>query len=426
MKWLKKGLLLLLVFGVLMGIVGCTFWIPETEAPAPTKEPVKDAHKSDPANFVKFSRSTEPRERYVSVPDLLAYESQYPDCNGTWFQDQLSGEDLIIYKSYLYALENRFIAFTLYVENSDKDFSYIRELISLDSPFLEQNYTYYEAIWKQPINYIGKSIMVSMEQFTDSRWEMKMEALAKCRQIVQNIPPEYETQQAKMEYLYDYVCENVEYVHYESMADESYFYDAVCKGKTICDGYSNMLSLLFRMVGVECCEVIGYNAEEQSGHTWVVAKLDGVFYNFDPTFEDTNEIQLDCRKFFAFSDELVSVNRIRYEEMRPKCTDTSRDFVYVDMMVSNFTDWDAVKKIATVAEERLDKGVNTTLICVKSPVDSSMYDLFLDRFAIFATKSKEINLSGWPMGNSALIEVTLTPRIRVVSDPEGTDVLHVE
>lgn len=413
MKWLKKRLLLLLVLSVLTGIAGCATGFPEPTVPQetmPTEDPMKVAYKSDPAGFVVFTRSTGPHERYVSIPELLEYETQYPDCNSTWFRDQLSGEDLVIYNSYLYALENQFIGFTLYVEDSDQDFSYIRELVSLDSPFLEQNYTHYENIWKRPVNHIGERITVNMEQFTDSRWEMKMEALAKCRQIVEQIPPECETQQAKMEYLYDYVCDNVEYVDYESMADESFFYDAVCKGQTLCDGYSNMLSLLFRMIGVECCEAIGTDEEGQNGHTWVVAKLDGVFYNFDATFEDTSQLQPDLRKYFGFSDEQVTLDIVEYKQLRPQCTDTSRDFIYADIIVSSLTDRAEVKKIATLAEQRLAAGTDTTLVAVKGTVDSKGYDLFFDRFGDYAKRSKKISLSAWNVGNGTLVAVTLTPR----------------
>ena len=432
MKLLKKGLLLLLAFCMCVGSVGCMTRVPEATAPettvpkvtapkvtlpeatlpevtAPTVNPLKEAYKDDPAGFVKFSRSTEPREWYVPVSELLEYESQYPDCNGTWFRDQLSGEDLIIYNGFLYALENRFTHFLVYVEDSDKDFSYIREYLSLDSPFLEQNYTHYEYIWKQPINYVGKSISVSMEQFTQKCWDMKMEALETCRQIVQNIPAEYQTQQEKMEYLYDYVCDHVEYVDYESTADESYFYDAVCKGQTLCDGYSNMLSLLFRMIGVECCEVIGRDEEKLSGHTWVAAKLEGVFYNFDPTFEDTSEIPSDQRKFFGFSDNLAGATFLEHEQLRPKCTDTSRDFVYADITVRSFTDWDEVKRIAALAEEKLEAGEQTILVGVNKPLDSGMYDVFFDRYSVYSKSSKEIALVGWQMRNGALIEISLTP-----------------
>ena len=81
--------------------------------------------------------------------------------------------------------------------------------------------------------------------------------------------------------------------------DESYFYDAVCTGKSLCDGYSNMLSILFHLIGVECCEAMGQDNDGQSGHTWVVAKLDGEFYNFDPTFEDTGEVPPGQRLFLS-------------------------------------------------------------------------------------------------------------------------------
>ncbi|MBO5837547.1 MAG: transglutaminase domain-containing protein, partial [Oscillospiraceae bacterium] len=404
MKWLKKGLFLLIVISVVTVIAGCTIWQDAApEEPVPTKDPVEEAYKKDPASFVEFSRSTEPRQKFVSVQELLEYESQYADCNSTWFRDQLSGEDLVIYNSYLYALENRFIYFNMYVEDNDKDFSYIREMVSLDSPFLEQNYSDYEYTWKRPTNYIGEQIRFSMEQFTDSRWKMKMEALNKCRQIVENIPKKCSTQRAKMEYLYDYVCDNVEYVDYESMVDESYFYDAVCKGETVCDGYSNMLLILFRLIGVECCEVMANGEEGQDGHTWVVAKLNDLFYNFDPTYEDTDEVKSDKRRYFGFSDQLVSMKTLEYEDMRPKCTDTSRDFNYADIVVSSFTDKSAVKEIAALAEKRLANGKKKTLVGVKGSVQEKEYDRFFDRFFVYAKKSKKISISVSNMRNGTLV-----------------------
>lgn len=411
MKWLKKGLFLMLTLGIVVAFWACATGQQENTVPEETTSASEKAeHKKDPANFVEFSRSTEPRQKYVSIPELLEYESKYSDCNSTWFRDQLSGEDLIIYNSYLYALENRFTWFMLYVEDSDKDFSYVREMLSLDSPFLEQNYSDYERIWKQPINYIGERISVGMEQFTDSRWEMKMEALDKCRQIVQNIPPEYQTQQAKMEYLYDYVCDNVEYVEYESMADESYFYDAVCKGQTVCDGYSNMLLLLFRLIGVECCEAMGYDEEGQSGHTWVVAKLDGTFYNFDPTFEDSSQIKSNRRVYFGFSDELAGVRVIEQEEKRPKCANTSRDFIYADIIVTSLTARKEVQKIVELSEKRLVAGHKTTLVGVKKTVDTKAQELFFDRFFDYSTRSKGISLSRYIMRRGTLVEITLERR----------------
>ena len=211
-----------------------------------------------------------------------------------------------------------------------------------------------------------------------------------------------------MEYLYDFVCAHVEYVEYERMVDESYFYDAVCKGQSLCDGYSNMLSILFRLIGVECCEAMGQNTDGTGGHTWVVAKLGDEFYNFDPTFEDTGETPANTRIWFGFSDRLIGVEELEYEDLRPKCTDTNRDFLYADLTVSSITEWDEVEKIAALAEERLGNGQDTTLVVVTAPLGDRDPDLFFDRFYTYATRADSISLLGWPMGACTLVEITLT------------------
>ena len=79
---------------------------------------------------------------------------------------------------------------------------------------------------------------------------------------------------------------------------------------------SNMLMLLFRLIGVECCEAAGYDVdvsaeevyEDAGGHTWVVAKVDGNWYNFDPTYEDTKGDDWDSdTMYFGFSDLLSDI-----------------------------------------------------------------------------------------------------------------------
>ena len=273
---------------------------------------------------------------------------------------------------------------------------------------MEQNYTHYEEVWKQSGDQTGQRIYISLEQFTDSCWEKKMEALEKCRQVVADIPGEYETQLEKMEYLYDYVCDNVEYTLSDQKADESYFYDAVCNGKSLCDGYSNMLSLLFRLIGVECSEVMRKGAEGQSGHTWVAAKLDGQFYNFDATYEDTGGAATQRRIYFGFSDALLDSDGLAHEEMRAKCTDTSRDYAYTDILVSSLIDPAAVEQVVALMESRLDMGENATMIGVQGVVAADQYDRFFALIGDYATRSYSIALASWDMKNSTLVELTLT------------------
>lgn len=414
--------LLCLCVAVWSGCVSDTPAMPSTTAPTvPTEDPVKTAYEKDPAAYVRFSQSVEPREVYVPIEEILAYETQYPECNGTWFRDTFTGEDLCIYNSYLYAMENRFIGFEMYVEDNDKDFDYIREALSMDSPLMEQNFNQYgEHISSRPTNYIGERIFVRVEQFTGIRWDRKMEALEICRQIVARIPAECVTQEQKMKYLYDYVCDHVEYVSYEKMRDEDYLYDAVCKGQTVCDGYSNMLTLLFNLIGVECCEVIGQeweNLEEATaeqlaqGHTWVAAVLDGQWYNFDPTFEDSkDEAIFPDYTYFAFSDTAAPSSYIRLEESRPKCTDTSRDFFYAELVVENLTDGSEIRKIARLAEEKLDGDKVMLLIVVRQKVTDEQYAAMCDKFGYYTGKFKSIEGSCRTMRDSTALVLTLEVR----------------
>lgn len=384
----------------------------------PAEDPMKQAYGADPAAFVLFYRSTEPQEVYVPLEDIMAYDSLYPECNSTWYRDRLEGEDLGIYNSYLYAMEHCFTGFELYVEDNDVDFSPVRQAISLDSPFLAQNTSRYETIMDWPSDYIGERIHISIDHFSEERWGMKMDALAECLKIVEGIPAECTTQLEKMEHLYRYVCDHVEYVAYGEMVDEDYLHDAVFQGETVCDGYSNMLLLLYRLIGVECCEVMGSNfedfdqlsPEEQAnavGHTWVVAKVDGQFYHFDPTYEDTKASEWENDTvFFGFSDALVDFKYMELDQYRPKCTDPSMDFPYADLELSGFGSAD-VKEIADVTKERAEQGKKTTVIAIREPLTEEKYDKMIEKYWEYVKGIGRINVSYVEIGSCTLLWMTV-------------------
>ena len=393
--------------------------LPEFTIPEPVEHPLKQAYKEQPNVYVSFTQThQQPREVYVPIEEVLAYQTQYPDCNGTWYRDQLQGEDLLIYQCYLYAMEHCYLSFLLYVEDNDREFDYIREAFSMDTPLLEQNINQRgESISDWPTNYWGERLHISAEQFSVKRWEKRMEALEKGRQIVAEIPVEYSTQLQKMEYLYRYVCDHVEYVEYESMRDEDYFYDAVMKGQTICDGYSNMLMLLFRLIGVECCELSGYDVdvssdeeyEDAGGHTWVAAKVEEQWYHFDATFGDneSNEWSWDGM-YFGFSDRRLDKKFLECEEMRPPCTDTSRDFPTADLAVENITEGANVKKIARMVEKRMKDGCLETTIGVHSQVTEDDHDTMIKKYQKYATDAYRLEFSYIEIGSSTLMFITAT------------------
>ena len=384
-------------------------------------DPAFVAYLDAPEQYVIFrgdyEGSTE-ENLYVPVDEILAYETQYPDCNGTYFRDQLTGEDLAVYNAHLYAMENSHGYFELYVANNEKDFTYIREYLSLDSPFLEQNFnTDGEDAWLWDN---GTRIGFCMEQFTEARWELKMQALESCRNIVANLPEGLDREQTML-HLYRYVCDRVEYITYEDGYDQDFLYDAVCVGRSNCDGYSNMLALLYNLAGINCCEAMGSeledpdNATEEeleatSGHTWVVAEIDGAFYNFDPTYEDgTEDFQTDPPVYFRFSDELVDMKSMDCDLLRPRCTDTSRDFDYTQLTVENITDKQQIRQIAKFTDQQTVQGNFTTFVLVTTPVTDEAYDSLLDIYVEMVDNISYVTTDCVDLGSCSVIRFVTEP-----------------
>lgn len=391
-----------LLLSLSLCLCGC---VDETVAALLGMELIEWEYHKAPANFALFRETEDAEPVYLQKQQILEYSSTYADCNSTWYKDQLTGDDLYVYNCMLYAMEHCYTRFNLYVADNQRDYWRVRDALALDSPFLEQN--------RDPDNencYVwdptqdGQQIAFQFDHFAKSNWDLKMEALTQCRQTVEQMAPELTRQEDKMLYLYHYVCDHVEYVDYDSLPGQDYLYDATCKGQTVCDGYSNMLSLLFHLAGIESCESMGSDvaheddtpqenlSRDDSGHTWVVAKLDGTFYNFDPTHEDTlGDFDDGQTIFFGFSDELLSVKYTDLETLRPKCMDTTRDFRYVDTTLSDAQDAAQVKQLAALTDSRIREGQSVTYVLITEPVSNEQYDRLLDDYINKTRNIRSIN-----------------------------------
>ena len=432
---MKKGKrLLMLGFFVVMllAFAGCQEQPPVQTYPKPTayrpadnaftipptqKDPLEDAYKANPQDFVAFTRSaTEPLVKYVPLQQIMEYQTQYPDCNSTWFRSQLSGEDLCIYNAYVFAMEYGYTFIELYVQDCDRDVSFIREAVALDSPFLEQNVSRYgEYKFESNPNFRGDYISLHIDQFTPERKAQREYVLGVCQRIVAQMPESCGSDWEKAEYLYRYVCDHVQYEIPAQKVGVDYLYDAVWRGKSHCDGYSNMLSLLLNLAGIESCEAMCYSYPELSdfgitaagGHTWVVAKIDGKYYNFDPTWEDTKESNWgNDLAFFGYSDRLVPVKYLRCDQLRPECTDTSRDFPYADLTVKDIAATKNIKAVANLVRRRLEEGDRTTFIVVTGDFSGEDLIRFKKKFGNYAPEVKHLQMDGLGLGECFVLVVT--------------------
>ena len=113
--------------------------------------------------------------------------------------------------------------------------------------------------------------------------------------------------------------------------------------------------------------------------------------------------------FFGYSDRLAPVKHLRCEQLRPKCTDTSRDFHYVDLMVKDVTSTKNIKAIAQTVEQRLSEGRRTTLVAVTGNFTGKDMAKLEKKFGNYAPNVKRMVLRGHTMGESIVLRITAEP-----------------
>ena len=127
---------------------------------------------------------------------------------------------------------------------------------------------------------------------------------------------EYEREKIAHDHLidaceYDYADKGVTQVNEENVIAHS-VYGALVRHKCVCEGYGTALQLLLNGLGLECVSVTGssYNSsgnedeDDAELHLWNCVRLDGSWYNIDPTWDDQEQALLRY-DYFNIDDELL-------------------------------------------------------------------------------------------------------------------------
>lgn len=134
-------------------------------------------------------------------------------------------------------------------------------------------------------------------------------------------------------YLYKLVTENVRYAdsaeeYLASPEGVSPLYDALVKRRCVCTGFADAIYCLFNLAGIECIKVA---SEVRDGdislgaHVWNIARIDGVYYHFDATFDSGKSP--GGYRCFGISTETVIKDFYRYpdgfwDKNIPECSKT--------------------------------------------------------------------------------------------------------
>lgn len=231
----------------------------------------------------------------LTMSQLLAYQSPYQERMSDQYKRPLSHEQTLIYQAILYAADQGYpyLRFPREWARDQENLWDVYSYVALDSPLVESNVR--KSTWTAANGYMRLENPAFSKAFLDK----KRLAVEKAEEVVAAMPDTCRSAQEKAWYLYNYLTAYCVYEEYEdATACQSYLYDALCKGRSICDGFSNALTLLYQVAGIPSFEKmrLGEAAGQekdssadrdsrQRGHVWVSAEIDGVFYNFDPTFD---------------------------------------------------------------------------------------------------------------------------------------------
>lgn len=331
---------------VCIGIVGCVGNSIYTQAQTEIAE-------WKATTWFVFSNSIESFNdaEYVTKKEIEEYQTKTDIYNTGIYYSALNEREQLVYKAYQYALDNNYIYTyvdgTMLTEN-DLSASDIIVLLSLDSAIVQQNMSTVEYSSSHTIGTkiygiidVEKEVdgyIVSAETFSKIRIDKVNKAIAQLEKLDFEFTQQT-TQQEKAKAIFEYIQKNIDYTQNASAGNgtakgeamstisgaEDYLYSAVFKGKTNCDGYANMFSLLCQMNGIKCIEKVHFSkVEGEAGHTWNCINIDGKWYNVDCTKSSEEsgisdkELEIHVATQLGFSDDLQSYSH-DFSDYVPVC-----------------------------------------------------------------------------------------------------------
>ncbi|MDR0845999.1 MAG: hypothetical protein LBN08_00635 [Lactobacillales bacterium] len=138
----------------------------------------------------------------------------------------------------------------------------------------------------------------------------------------------------KVKYAYELVCKSIDYGKDRQPETNEFFHQTIegvfIHSKAVCAGFARGMQLLLQKVGIESLYVTG-NAEGEL-HAWVMAKLEGEWYHFDPTYAHSTieSGNLVNYQYFGMTDEdsLLLYKPSEGYVGLPKCTSVTNNYFY--------------------------------------------------------------------------------------------------
>ena len=319
---------------LLINLGGCAEWVDTLTDGALTAEVSAKPH----LGFSNGALLEE--EEWILEAAALPYEEVLLDeYRGSLHYEKLSESEQMVYRALEYALEKGYtnVLVDQLLVSQTEVMDRVLHALALDSPMLEQNLRYetgtFTTYYAVPLlgffqtNVKFQGVYIKVENFAAEHMEKKMQALDEAKRVVNNLEATLTPEEKAWE-LYTYLCNHTSYQRYETTTTRTvypYLYDGLITGKTQCDGYTNSLSLLLNLAGIDCVEKEYLSkVEGEEGHTWNFFRLGDNWYNADATGGQGKD-PVKRHYYFGYCDLLqgyipddaehypVSEKQLRYE-----------------------------------------------------------------------------------------------------------------
>lgn len=252
---LKNKIIIILTIIVILSLSALYILNPKFNQNSPQKPEEKQEEKNKPYGYDMLNEFEQQLYDYMEKRELKLDEIYYFDEE----KDYYSIEKV----QYLYRKHNYYLC---------SDYCYVT--VQEDIPGMHE----------KQLPAIG--IKAARVLFPDPDWKIKKETVElKAKEIVNNMPKNL-TKLEQIQYLYDYVMENVEYEDIPEN-DISGSYSGLILGKAVCEGYARSFTELAKAAGFNVLTVYGDVGVNYQGHAWNMIEYEGNWYYLDATWDDS-------------------------------------------------------------------------------------------------------------------------------------------
>ncbi len=342
MKKYYRGLLGILVVGMLSGLMGCSY-VKESvmergksfaaeegaQAPEETEEPVAETDGIHQEYYFKQLTMNEKRSYRQLLEGILAFEEEI----------LLSDTDNeAIDKAYRALLKDHQELF--WVHNGETYYKVINKEDTVFSP--SYGYTREEAV----------PVEAAMEQAYE--------------QVLNSLPEQPSTYDI-VRSVYDYVIGCTEYI---VNANDQNIGGVFAEGQAVCAGYAGAVQYLLERLDVESIYVSGETKMSSGGHAWNIVNIDGNYYYVDATNGDQPNLlglggEIPLYDYLApFPGEYSQICWPDDEFSLPACTAVDYNYYILNGSCFFSYDWDTVYNYFTA---QLDQGMHLLRVKFADP-----------------------------------------------------------